>query len=528
MKNLFSPEDGFLLRPYQSACVEASVQAMDGGLDPMCVLATGTGKTPCLAVIGKRRAESTKTRTLFLVHRSELADQLESWLARVDPDHPPSREQGESEVLPGLWESRYVVAMVQSISQAKRLKRYDPKKYGTIITDEGHHAQADSYRKVHDHFLDGNRAIRRCGFSACWLDSGGKAIGRRCGYNHVAYQLRVREAIREGWLVRVRGVPVTNIVLDWGKLGSLEAIEDAMAQEEPIHKLVKAIMELGGSRQTLAFCTRKSQARAMSLIFNRKEYAPGSARYITDEQGRDPILRRNLAQDFRTGLFQRLVNCGVYTEGTDFPNVSCVAICRPCQSESLAAQIVGRGMRPLPGVLDDPRLWEDPEARLAAIQGSAKPDCLVLDFNLNVTGRKLLTVADVLGEEYSPQVRDYARQIPRDPDKPEDEIERLDRAEAEWSLIQEEIERRASIAARAVTYKTEEIDLFDPRVKAAAVAPTPTVGREPPTDKQVWVLVNRCGWSEAKARSLAKRQASAIITKWMRKQSETQVAQEQE
>lgn len=519
-RSLFAGSAVDLARPYQAEAIEANLGALDGGQDPMTVMATGLGKTICLATIGREWAERTETKTLFLVHRSELADQLEGWLARIDPEHPAAREQGDSEVVPGLWDNRYTVAMVQSISQDKRLKRYDPKRYGLIVTDEGHHGHATTYEKVREHFKNGNERVRLAGFSACWTAANGTALGRKCGYNTVAYQYRVRRAIREGWLVPVRTLGVTVDGLTWGDSPSLEDIDAVLEQEEPLHKLVKTTLELAGDRQVLAFCGRKTQVRALAAVFNRPEYRPGSTRFITDEQGSDPLVRRALADDFRAGLFQTMVNAGVYTEGTDFPGVSCVVIARPCKSEPLAAQIVGRGMRPEDKLLDDRRLWASAELRLAAIAGSKKRDCLLLDFNLNVAGRKLLTVDDVLGEEYTPQVRDYAKTLPAPREgEPEDVLDRLDRAAAEWALIQEEITRRAGVAARAVTYRTDEVDIFDPRSQAAAPTPKPQEYREPASDQQVWRLVNHQGWKEASARALSKKQASAIISKFVKKES---------
>jgi len=44
-----------------------------------------------------------------------------------------------------------------------------------------------------------------------------------------------------------------------------------------------------------------------------------------------------------------LVNCMVFTEGTDLPLVETIIIARPTQSDSLYAQMVGRGLRLYPG-----------------------------------------------------------------------------------------------------------------------------------------------------------------------------------
>lgn len=55
--------------------------------------------------------------------------------------------------------------------------------------------------------------------------------------------------------------------------------------------------------------------------------------------------RRRLLQEFKDGEFKVLVNCGIFTEGTDIPNIDCVLLARPTRSRNLLVQMIGRGMR---------------------------------------------------------------------------------------------------------------------------------------------------------------------------------------
>ncbi len=61
------------------------------------------------------------------------------------------------------------------------------------------------------------------------------------------------------------------------------------------------------------------------------------------------------------------------TEGTDLPNCSAIVLLRPTQSWSLYVQMVGRGGRVLPGVIDN---LQTAEERKEAIARSEKPDCI--------------------------------------------------------------------------------------------------------------------------------------------------------
>lgn len=47
-----------------------------------------------------------------------------------------------------------------------------------------------------------------------------------------------------------------------------------------------------------------------------------------------------------------LVNCGIFTEGTDIPNIDCILLARPTRSRNLIVQMIGRGMRLSPGKKD--------------------------------------------------------------------------------------------------------------------------------------------------------------------------------
>jgi len=59
--------------------------------------------------------------------------------------------------------------------------------------------------------------------------------------------------------------------------------------------------------------------------------------------------RASIIRAFTAGEISCIVNCMVFTEGTDIPRVETVIIARPTQSDTLYAQMVGRGLRLYPG-----------------------------------------------------------------------------------------------------------------------------------------------------------------------------------
>ncbi|MCY7284272.1 MAG: hypothetical protein LH679_12735, partial [Cyanobacteria bacterium CAN_BIN43] len=72
--------------------------------------------------------------------------------------------------------------------------------------------------------------------------------------------------------------------------------------------------------------------------------------------------RSEALERFRTGETQILVNCALFTEGLDIPDIECVQCLRPTTSLILHLQMVGRGLRQVAGkeyltVLDHTENW---------------------------------------------------------------------------------------------------------------------------------------------------------------------------
>ena len=87
-------------------------------------------------------------------------------------------------------------------------------------------------------------------------------------------------------------------------------------------------------------------------------------------------VRAGIMRRFSNGHTQVLVNVDVATEGFDVPDVSCILMLRPTQSWGLYAQMAGRGVRPLPGTVDNKN--SAPHRRIG-LRDSDKPDCIVID-----------------------------------------------------------------------------------------------------------------------------------------------------
>jgi ATP-dependent helicase IRC3 len=91
---------------------------------------------------------------------------------------------------------------------------------------------------------------------------------------------------------------------------------------------------------TLIFCVDLSHVTNLTAMFRETGI---DAQFVT---GDTPTKVRSARIDaFRNGEFPVLLNCGVFTEGTDIPNIDCVLLARPTKSRNLLVQMIGRGMR---------------------------------------------------------------------------------------------------------------------------------------------------------------------------------------
>ena len=187
------------------------------------------------------------------------------------------------------------------------------------------------------------------------------------------------------------------------------------------------------------------------------------------------------------------------TEGFDAPNCSCIAMCRPTKSVGLYIQMLGRGLRPLPGTVDGLEAAFD---RKTSIFTSAKRDCLVLDFAGN-SEHKLVDVWDVLGGDYDVETVELAEQ---DGGK-QNVMEDLNRAAMIRQLMLE-WEERKPIVADSVSYTAYDVD---PYGGPSAVNGNQTAPRGNGASPGQIGLLMKLGVSREKAESVSKRQAGAMI-----------------
>lgn len=304
------------LRPYQQDCINV-IEAQKPG-SYLCQMATGMGKTVTFANIPRHGR-----RMLILSHREELVEQPRKYFdCSYGVERASIRSSGEE----------VVSASVQTMS--RRLERFGREDFGLIICDEAHHAAAGTYRKIFDYF----RPDKLIGFTA--TPNRGDKVRLNDVFSKIIFQRDLRWGIENGYLcdITCRRVDIGfDLSAVHTRLGDYAPGELEEAMEGTADAVAQAYRELAVGA-TLIFAVSVRQAEEIAGRI------PGAVVVTGKTKDRAEIIR-----SFTAGEIPCIVNCMVFTEGTDIPRVETVIVARPTQSEALYVQMVGRGLRLWPG-----------------------------------------------------------------------------------------------------------------------------------------------------------------------------------
>lgn len=345
--NLITP----VLRDYQQLAIDKCVESFSKGVNRIGVsLATGGGKTVVFANLinqlrNKHSKDSPPHKTLILVHRRELALQAAGTIKRFSPLNANVQiEMGKYNC--DVEGSDVIIASVQSL--LRRLDKYDPTDIDLIIIDEAHHVAAQSYLKVLKHFNADTPAskIPVVGFSATFERADNKALST--AIDEIVYHRGILEMIDDDWLCEGKFTTVDVNV----ELSNVETTREDFKLEQlskvmNTNEINKVVLQTylhkkkeNNLKSALLFAVDVEHVKSLHQLFVdngiNAQYVTGT----TKSQQRDCTI-----QDFKNGKVEVLLNCGIFTEGTDIPNIDCILLCRPTRSRSLLIQMIGRGLR---------------------------------------------------------------------------------------------------------------------------------------------------------------------------------------
>jgi ATP-dependent helicase IRC3 len=247
------------------------------------------------------------------------------------------------------------VASIQSIISGERISKFDPGRFKLVLVDEAHHIVAPGYMKALDYFglsTAQPNSPALIGVSATLSRFDGMRLG--AAIDQIVYHKDYIDMIGEKWLSDVIFTTVQSKAdiskVKKGANGDFQPGElSQVINTDPINEItVRSWLEKAkGRKSTLVFCVDLAHVAELTNTF--RAYGI-EAQFVTGETPKPERIARLDA--FRRGEFPVLVNCGVFTEGTDIPNIDCVLLARPTKSRNLLVQMIGRGMRIHPGKKD--------------------------------------------------------------------------------------------------------------------------------------------------------------------------------
>ncbi|KAF2122285.1 P-loop containing nucleoside triphosphate hydrolase protein [Lophiotrema nucula] len=339
------------LREYQEECIQSVLSYLQAGHKRLGVsLATGSGKTVIFThLIDRIPTVKDASQTLILAHRRELVEQAARHCTITYPNKHVEIEMGNKHA---SGAADITVASLMSITSGDRLEKFDPSRFKLVLVDEVHHIVSPTYLSVLEHFglrhpqdWTTVQVPALVGVSATFSRYDGMALST--AIDHIVYHRDYVDMIEESWLSDVIFTTVEMKVdlnrVQSGANGDFQTgvLSRVINTDGTNEIIVRAWLAKAKERKsTLIFCVDLSHVSNLTAKFRHYGIA---AQFVT---GDTPAKTRSARVDaFRNGEFPVLLNCGVFTEGTDIPNIDCVLLARPTKSRNLLVQMIGRGMR---------------------------------------------------------------------------------------------------------------------------------------------------------------------------------------
>ena len=288
-------------------------------------------------------------QTLVLAHRQELVEQAARHCSNAYPTKTVDIEMGS---IHASGTADITVASLQSIVSGDRISKFNPSTFKLILVDEAHHIVSPGYMKTLDYFglsIAQPDSPALVGVSATFSRFDGLGLG--AAIDQIVYHKDYIDMIGEKWLSDVCFTTVQTKAdvsrVKKGANGDFQPSELSQAvNTDQINDItVRTWLTKAAKRKsTLVFCVDLAHVSGLTNAFRAQGI---EAQFVT---GSTPKVERSARLDsFKRGEFPVLVNCGVFTEGTDIPNIDCVLLARPTKSRNLLVQMIGRGMRLHPG-----------------------------------------------------------------------------------------------------------------------------------------------------------------------------------
>lgn len=236
---------------------------------------------------------------------------------------------------------------MQTLARDANLTTFAADAFDYLVVDEFHHAQADTYLRVINHF----KPAFLLGMTATPERMDGRDVLMLCDYNIVC-DIRLREALSLNLLAPFHYFGLADETVDYEQIekqASGQFIEiqlvKSLNSETRVDYIIEQIEKYTFSSQrrcALGFCVNRQHATFMSDAFNARNIPSAvltgehstEHRQATIAQLQDPI-----------SPLQCIFTVDIFNEGVDIPQLNLLLFLRPTESSTIFIQQLGRGLR---------------------------------------------------------------------------------------------------------------------------------------------------------------------------------------
>ncbi len=305
----------------------------------LIISATGTGKTYLSAFDAK---VFQPKKLLFVVHRLTIAkDALKTFKRVFGSKKSMGIYSGNKKEL----EADFLFSTIQTISKSEHLKSFSEKHFDYIIIDESHRSGAVSYLRLIEYF----RPKFLLGMTATPERTDGNDIFKLFDHN-IGYEIRLNRAMEEEMLSSFHYYGVSDLFIENKKIDDKTEF-NALISNERVERITEKAKFYGsdnGITRGLVFCSRKTEAKELSNLFNSKGYNTVALTGDSSEEKRTKAIEKLASDNLREKL-DYIFTVDIFNEGIDIPKVNQIILLRPTSSAIIFIQQLGRGLRKADG-----------------------------------------------------------------------------------------------------------------------------------------------------------------------------------
>lgn len=315
----------------------------------LMVMAPGLGKTVVSSFLLKDLYKS-KNKVLFLCHDNYiLAQAHEEFRESFDPNRNLIFYNffGKIKHIEKAKNADVVFASFQSFnSKSKWYKYFSKKHFEIIIVDEGHHAQAPTFRKVIEYFNPSKT------FCMTGTPDRMDELNIRDLYGDEVVNITIEEGIAKGWLTNVEYHVLTDglnkamlkemfkeVVTEKRRV-SLQQINRQLFVHKRDQEQINLIKKhtKNWNKKCIIFCSSIHHIRSFTKNLQKNTYCTFHSENSTKANNKS-------LNDFKYGAVNTILCVDKFNEGIDVPEVEVIVFIRATQSGIVYRQQLGRGLR---------------------------------------------------------------------------------------------------------------------------------------------------------------------------------------